>query len=285
MEKRTVIIYHGDCADGFGAAFAAWLVFGDEAEYLPYAYGMAPPNVAGREVYILDFSFEPDVLVEIEKSAAALYMLDHHKSAKDKLSGFKCRCGFVHIDMDRSGARMAWEYFHPETDVPELIALIEDRDLWRWKYPDAKDYLAALDVAGYDFAAWQALMNMTQEERHQFVLRGKAMNDKFQQLCRTIAADALPLTIDGIEGLAVSAAQEFGSEVGALLAAKSGTFGAVWRVESPQILKVSLRSVAPFEVEPIARRFGGGGHMQASAMRIPASKLPEIVNGRLSSAS
>ena len=36
---KPLIIYHRSCADGFGAAYSAWLRFGDEAEYLPMQYG------------------------------------------------------------------------------------------------------------------------------------------------------------------------------------------------------------------------------------------------------
>lgn len=33
------IIYHNNCADGFGAAYAAWLIYHDEARYWPAQYG------------------------------------------------------------------------------------------------------------------------------------------------------------------------------------------------------------------------------------------------------
>lgn len=52
----TIVIYHADCPDGFGAAFAAWLVFGDSAQYVPARFGEPAPDVRGKEVYILDFS-------------------------------------------------------------------------------------------------------------------------------------------------------------------------------------------------------------------------------------
>jgi len=39
--KEIVIIYHADCPDGFGAAYAAWKKFGDKASYLP-CYMPAP---------------------------------------------------------------------------------------------------------------------------------------------------------------------------------------------------------------------------------------------------
>lgn len=35
---KPLVCFHADCTDGFGAAFAAWLKLGDDAEYLPMAY-------------------------------------------------------------------------------------------------------------------------------------------------------------------------------------------------------------------------------------------------------
>lgn len=60
---KRLIIHHFD-ADGFGAAYAAWTKFGDDAEYLSINYGDPVPDVAGREVFILDFSFPREVLAE-----------------------------------------------------------------------------------------------------------------------------------------------------------------------------------------------------------------------------
>ena len=39
-DARPYILYHGRrCADGFGAALAAWLYFGDKAEYRGLDHG------------------------------------------------------------------------------------------------------------------------------------------------------------------------------------------------------------------------------------------------------
>ena len=61
---KPLVIYHANCTDGFGAAFAAWLKFGDEAEYRACHYGQEcfqdGETVHNREVYILDFSFPRD---------------------------------------------------------------------------------------------------------------------------------------------------------------------------------------------------------------------------------
>ena len=48
------VIYHADCIDGFGAAYAAWRKFGDAARYLPMHHGdpWQPEDFADHIVYV-----------------------------------------------------------------------------------------------------------------------------------------------------------------------------------------------------------------------------------------
>lgn len=80
---KPLIIYHANCTDGFGAAFCAWLKFGDEAEYIPMNYGeQSEFDVVNREVYILDFSFPKEVMEHIFEYAERVIWLDHHATSK-----------------------------------------------------------------------------------------------------------------------------------------------------------------------------------------------------------
>ena len=54
---RPLILYHAHCADGFGAAFAAWKKLGSGADYVAVNHGDPPPPVAGRDVVVLDFAY------------------------------------------------------------------------------------------------------------------------------------------------------------------------------------------------------------------------------------
>lgn len=88
---KSLVIYHANCADGFGAAFAAWLKLGDEAEYLPMDYNQIKnandlPSVKGREVYILDFSLPLDIMLYILAESSKLVWLDHHISSQPLLA-------------------------------------------------------------------------------------------------------------------------------------------------------------------------------------------------------
>ena len=80
----TTILYHADCPDGFGAAYAAWRRFGDTAAYRPMHHGQPweMAEIAGHTVYILDFSFPPEVLEAMAARASTVIQIDHHASAR-----------------------------------------------------------------------------------------------------------------------------------------------------------------------------------------------------------
>ena len=92
---KPLVIYHANCADGFGAAFAAWLKLGDEAEYVPMGYLKATDgmvefhervkldcSIGEREVYILDFSLPKAVMDWLFDHARRVVWLDHHATSR-----------------------------------------------------------------------------------------------------------------------------------------------------------------------------------------------------------
>ena len=163
---KPLVIYHASCADGFGAAFAAWLKLGDDAEYVPMQYGKETDqsftledgtfdsdlNILNREIFILDFSFPRWVMDGLFSVAKRVVWLDHHKSAFEMWceDGERSMCeqsngrDEVILDNNKSGAMLAWEYFHPGTEVPMLIKHISDRDLWKFNIPKSREFNAAL---------------------------------------------------------------------------------------------------------------------------------------------
>ena len=283
-DPAPLILYHGrNCPDGFGAALAAWLYYGDSAEYKGLDHGDVQtlddlPPVAGRAVYILDFSFSEDILRAIDERAAKLVMLDHHKSAAEKLTGFACRCGVVHFDMSKSGARLAWEFFHPDAPVPPLLQYVEDRDIWKWEFAESAGFLSALDMETQSFARWHEIATFTPEQLTQFMARGAAMDEKYRKLAADIAEGAQPLVFNGIAGLMVNAPGMFHSLVGDILSAQSGTFALMWSAGDKGV-KAGLRSQRNFDCIPLAESMGGGGHAQACGFKMKVERLPQLLTG------
>ncbi|TQL82711.1 DHH family phosphoesterase [Delftia sp. HK171] len=285
-DPQPLILYHGRrCPDGYGAALAAWLYYGGQAEFRGLDHGEIQKaddlgELAGRAVYVLDFAFEPELMAEIESRVSKLVVLDHHKSAAEKLSGYQCRCGVVHFDMNKSGARLAWEFFQADKPVPGLIRFIEDRDIWKWEFAESAGFLAALDMEPRSFERWAEIAAFTHEQEAAFMARGGAMDEKFQKLCADISEAAQPLVFNGMQGLMVNCPGMFHSQVGDLLARQSGSFALMWHASTKGV-KIGLRSRSEFNCIPLAESFGGGGHAQACGFKMGNERLVELLSGVL----
>ena len=154
--RKVVVYYHANCPDGFGAAWCFWRKFKDNAEYIPVKHGDLPEDVTDCYVYVVDFSFPEEILLEMKERAKRVIVLDHHISAQKKLS----HLSFCHFDMSHSGAYLAWAYLFGSDEVPTLIRYIEDRDLWKWEYPDSKIILSAIDTYEKTFEKWEEIHNL-----------------------------------------------------------------------------------------------------------------------------
>ena len=160
--NKPLVIYHDSCADGFGAAFAAWTALGDEAEYFPCQYGehansFDTQQCYDRDVYILDFSFPTMIMDSIMALAKTVVWLDHHASVftdnnlpldkvatEDEIFGNPYEPHHVRLDNTKSGAMLAWEYFHPGVETPLFIKHIDDYDRWQFKIEGTKAFNKAL---------------------------------------------------------------------------------------------------------------------------------------------
>jgi len=297
---KPLVIYHDNCADGFGAAFAAWLKLGDEAEYLPCQYGrdtLDPSKVQyeDREVYILDFSFPREIMERLFAATKRVVWLDHHKTA------FEMWCGpqelFIEdtqepeegtivgrrivLDNNKSGALLAWEYFHPNTEVPMLIQHIDDRDRWQWKLRCSAEIHAALgSMQPWSFEQWEELIQP--EHYGSLCTEGAAILRAQKQRVEQIAGHARKCYIQHphggdndwvfASGLAVNAPMHQ-SEVGHELANQSGTFGLAWYLAEDNTVRCSFRSNENYDVSAIARVFGGGGHRNAAGCGVSIETL------------
>lgn len=277
-EEVNLVIAHGHCPDGFGAAWAVSLTHGRSIEYHFAHYGGEKidrdeiPDVTGKNVLMVDFAY-PDIGImnELNAKANKMLLLDHHKSAKEKLEG-KIDCDHI-FDMDRSGARMAWDFMHPQKEVSLLIRYIEDRDIWKWEMPDAREYLAALDSYPQTFEIYDKVHALsTPKEMLNFLDEGRAILRYHNILVGKAVRSAVPgelITPDG-KGhpcFAVnSTLKDLVSDIGNRLA-HDDFIGFMWGYSHRNNShSASLRSVGDVDVSAIAGQFGGGGHKNASGM-------------------
>ncbi len=259
----THVLYHANCADGFGAAYAAWLVRGSNATYLPVRHGDHPPLLPNdAQVAIVDFSYPRETLLAFKDTVAGLLVLDHHKSAAQELQGLD----FATFDLERSGARMAWEYWHPQTEIPQLLAYIEDRDLWRWLLPESREISTALHSYPMEFGLWQSMDIDDLKTEGRAILRYQNL-----QIARAVGR-ARHQRLGDYKIPTVNSCL-FQSEIGDELCKQfpDAPFSGVYYLNAKGVEAWSLRSIGEFDVAAVAAQYGGGGHRNAAGFARPAA--------------
>lgn len=293
--KPDIVIYHSPCDDGFGAAWAAWKRWGDSVEYAPATYGKPGPDVAGKNVLMADFSYKYDQLVAMSFQAQSMVILDHHKTAQEDLARLPAmrRCSIeeaeltfqevcltnnmphiaMFFDMERSGTRLAWDFCHPGKDVPELIRMIEDRDLWRFAIPETRAFSLWLRAHAYDFATWSRIADQLDSDRPAIMQQAIAIEGFYDQKISEIAATARWSKINNIPVPVANCTWAFASDVAHALLVKhpEAAFAATYYDRGDGSRTYSLRSEDERDDVSIhARRYGGGGHRNAAGFEVPA---------------
>ncbi len=259
-----LVLYHGDCIDGFGAAWAAWRRLGPVATYLPVQHGNTPPDVQGRHVVIVDFSYPREMLLQLAEDAQSLQVVDHHKTAQTNLAGLD----FCIFNMDKSGAVLSWEFFHPDTAVPQLLLHVQDKDLWQWQLDGSAEITCALRGYAFDFDRWSSWADGWQAQREALFQEGAAILRYQAGIAKGMVERATEITVAGHKVLAANT-PVLQSEVAGQLA-EGRPFGVAW-YQSGERIYVSLRARDGGEdVSEIAGRFGGGGHPRASGFIVDA---------------
>lgn len=265
ISTNIVVIYHASCRDGMSAAYAAWKKFGDSATYLPSRTQAEPPEgLVDKELYILDYSYAKEVLDRLVAENKSVVVLDHHQSAREAVEAFPQNV----FDLERSGATLAWTYFHPGVPQPRIFAYIEEHDLWRDTLPESGAIAAA--IGQYDFtsfASWDQLVADAESDEGfaKLVAEGKVLRAYIDKHVEELATFAEKVECEGHRVLAVNCARPYRSAVGNLLATQRPPFSIVW-YRRGGTFSVSLRSVNGFDVAAIAKKYGGGGHRTAAAI-------------------
>ncbi|KAL6583683.1 hypothetical protein OROMI_002972 [Orobanche minor] len=182
--KKSAVIYHYPCPDGAFAALAAHLYFSHSPAiatppplfypntvYSPLRVEDLPFDEIDN-VYLLDFVGPPGFVQQLSAMVGRVVVLDHHKTALEMLGSSMSTSGNVTkvIDMERSGATIAYDYFKEKLfggDISNtkdgavgeflrmrrLFDYIEDGDLWRWHLPNSKAFSSGLKDLNLEFDA------------------------------------------------------------------------------------------------------------------------------------
>lgn len=256
------ILYHANCPDGFGAAYAAWKKFGDAAKYIPINYGDPFPELPkSADVLMVDVSYPTARHFELRDLVNSVMVVDHHASAMNDIGALPN----THFDMNHSGAVLSWRHLHKGA-VPDLLLYIEDKDLWRFKLEHSREVSAALASYRQDFSLWDSF------RIHELVQDGTSILRLVDQKVSEMCDRAFYMKIAGHEVPVVNATL-FGSEIGNMLCKMNphAPFAAYY-FEKEKLRCWGLRSIDRMDVSLIAKKFGGGGHPNAAGFTEPIER-------------
>jgi hypothetical protein len=268
--QKIVVIYHGDCPDGFGGAWAAWKKFGAKAAYLSAKNRDALPcPLENKQVYLIDYTYKPELVKKLVEDNVSVTIIDHHITAKPALA----LVGDFLYAIDHSGSVLAWHYFHPGKKVPMLLRYVEDRDIWNWKVAHAREMLMLIDLVPFNFVAWSRMAHELADPhlRAMNIKKGVLLLLHYRSLYGKLLSHAELVKFAGKKVYAVNCPFYFSDDLGHTLALKTHSFAVLWS-ESGGMIRVGLRSVEAVDVSVIAKKYGGGGHKHASGFTFPVGK-------------
>lgn len=286
-----IILYHEKCPVGIGSAWVYYYylqqtldVTSDKIPYLPACAGKVPAeyDFADKNILLLDLSFRKEDLIHISSKAKFITIIEHHKSAAKDLEDFFASNVKIVFDMNKCAAELAWDYFFPDSigQYPHFINIIADRDLWRWTHPNSKSIGAYLYTYGYyksvdklnELLKWTLeLEYTTAAEKGEVILFIE--NQKIENTLNSAILCDFHTKNKVYRVYLIQCEHTIASEIGDRLSSRNDCdFAVMWRYSfHKNEWWLSLRSSknrTDINLSEITKEFGGGGHAQASGMRI-----------------
>lgn len=139
MTDKIVVLHHED-HDGI---CAGWIIDNHyrvghqdvDITTIPVQYNRPFPGVVldhDTILYIVDFSYPREQLLELQSRVKEIHVFDHHDTARKELAGLD----FAVFSDQFAGAGLTWNQLYPHAVVPDIVQLVDDYDLWLFKHGD-----------------------------------------------------------------------------------------------------------------------------------------------------
>lgn len=282
-----IVLYHGKCADGIGAAWPFWRENRDAGTNIQFQgclRDQPPPDVKGKRVAILDFCYGLKETLNLAKSAISIIIIDHHETAKDLIGKVPKNVELI-IDMTKSGAQLGWEYMYSDP-CPWMLNVIAARDLWKWdvdpRYRHLSDVLYKRGY--YSFQKLEELYVRTFQEGEETVIEEFMGLDGLdakgmQQAIKAAMKSAFITTYTSPEGETykvrlATCDRKLRSEIGNSLS-ENVDFALIYSYDfllNQWWCAARSNEANDIDLARITAQHGGGGHKKAASFVIDGNK-------------
>lgn len=211
-KPKAVVYFHSNCFDGVGAASVAKFLLEKKdiaTTCIPYTHGtpdgVAIPGWVGDtkgikdEIYCVDFTPKKADVLRFKKTRATVTVLDHHISAIEKVNAdpeYKSYFDHAVFDIERSGCGITWDYISVGQRRPLFVNLIEDRDLYRFRYPFTKELYHFLGTLEFDIEEFIKILKHSIDNIEdplclaEFLNKGMAIGKYYDSHIESLAREA-----------------------------------------------------------------------------------------------
>ena len=284
---KRVVITHDKCFDGLGVALVASNavaspyinnLYGVFVKYNEYSIDDILEQIEDALVFIGDFSFSLEELNKLKEKARKVVLVDHHDKSFLTATEEHTNCIY---DTSKSGAVLAHEFFSPYgmNDIPQLIELIGDRDVWNWYHGDMTKATSML-LSGYIGDMMGLINEISIYARQSVSIREllqpylsvvKHNEEQINQIVNDYSLEMVMLGSRENKFLSINVEGRNNKNVSDILNRLSSRFKmpAMGYSISQDVMYVSLRSTSEeVDVNKIAMLFNGGGHKAASGFKV-----------------
>ena len=274
--RSSICVYHSRDLDGWMSA-AIMKHELPEVELIGWDYGDPIPKLNAHDVYLVDISFPPDVMVDMWATKNLIW-IDHHVSAikdsvlnkYDEMDGLR--------DSKFAACELTWRWFYPPDEkgeifipsmfkpIPEAVRLLGRYDCFGHKGTEEEGRVFAFQYAARALAEnpeeAEQFLDMSDTEISNTVDRGEAilkyLSVEAKQLYESLS---FPFILNGLKGIAINRTRFNPTSYG--IDYSEYDFCACFAYDGEK-WHWSLYNDGDTDVSVIAKSFGGGGHAGAA---------------------
>lgn len=288
------IIYHGADLDGIASAAVVVQKRTEDGESFslhPADYGKLPDLTRFDRkdtVYVLDFSFPPKEMAGLARKVGRLIWIDHHASAIREVEESEHSAMLGKLPGIReegtAGCVLTWNYCHPDVEVPHVLWLLGEYDVWRHDHPDTLPFqygMRSMELKP-DSPQWTDLLE--DSDISPIVERGKIVMQYDRSLKKRAVSSAFVSNLNGMKVLALNGSggsEAFRDADPALLDRVEALLTFVYdgRMGRWRYGLYHAPGHEDLDLSKTARRYGGGGHRGACGFQhdddiVTPSRLP-----------
>lgn len=218
-----------------------------------------------EEIWIVDFSFKPEVMEKVLQLTKNITWIDHHKTAMEykysqELKGIR--------DNSFSGCELTWKYIHPDIPLPLVVKMLGRYDVWDFsEYKNDLNKLQA-GIRLWDTSPisdnWERWLRGSYDATDELLRGTIALQYRDSQYASLIKAWSFFAEFEGYKAVCCNA----GSVSSQLFDSVKEDYdlmipfcfdGKQWTV--------SLYTKKDIDCSEIAKKYGGGGHKQAAGFQ------------------